>query len=127
MASRRHFTQPQNSEMDQQPAEVPQHPATNSEQPLLQVTRSVTHANVSVTDRGPLTGMHPKGSNQDNWARYWIPRHKSSVWAFVILVIIAGVSFGHALVANGKPFNTVIITHEGQPNTDGVGSSEATS
>ena len=127
MASRRHFTRPQNSEMDQQPAEAPQPPTIDSEQPLLQVTRSIIPANVSVTDRDPLTGMHPEASNLDNWTRHWIPRHKSSVWAFAILVIIAGVSFGHALVANGKPFNTVIITHEDQPDTDGVGSSEATS
>lgn len=119
---RRHPTPPRASKMDQQPVEVLQPPTFDSEQSLLQKAHSATRGDASVTDT--LTGIHhddfPHNSREIRNCR---TRHrrfpKPPVWAFIILIIVTGVSFCPALLANKKPFDLVIID-DVQPDTDGV-------
>ena len=112
--------------MDQQPPSMPR-PSIFDPRSLLQETRSASHADVSVTDL--FTDMHPEDSpqnrkgNMKHQTRRWFL--KPSVWAFIVLVIVTGVSFCPALLANKRPFDFVLFDQP-QPDTDGVGSSKAT-
>ena len=109
--------------MNQQVVEAPPSPIPSLEHSLMQEAPLANHTSVTLVD--PLANTpHPEDTPQKhrmNWKnsiQRWIP--KSTLWVFIILMIVAGVSFCPALLANKKPFDLVIL-NEAPPDTEGVG------
>jgi hypothetical protein len=114
--------------MTQRPVETPTTPFTpNSEQPLLHGINSagatvfVAASLADATDPEDTTQNDEKTWNHQ--IRRWIPG--PSVWVFIILIAVTGISFCPALLANKQPSDVVILEGE-LPGEDGVGSSTQT-
>ena len=110
--------------MNQQAVEVLPSPTLSLElEPLTQEAPLANHT--SVTLAGPLANTprpedtpQKHGMSWKNSIRRWTP--KSTLWVFIVLMIVAGVSFCPALLANKEPFDFVILD-KAPPDTEGVG------